>query len=103
RIMKAERLVLLTDVDGLYDADPKTNPSAQLISYRKSVLKSDLERVKGYTTSLHGTGGIYSKLLAAKNALKSGIITHLIRGDSPRGLLMIAEGQTIGTRIGGPP
>ncbi len=103
RVMKAERLVLLTDVDGLYDSDPKTNPNARLVSYRKSVLKSDLERVKGNATSSRGTGGIYSKLLAAKNAARSGIITHLIRGDLPQGLLLLAEGKTIGTRIGGPP
>lgn len=103
RMMKAERLILLTDVEGLYDSDPKSNPNAKLVSYRKSVLNSDLERLKSNSTSERGTGGIYSKLLAAKDAAKSGIITHLVRGDSPRCLLLLAEGHAIGTRIGGKP
>lgn len=101
RMMKAERLVLLTDVDGLYDADPKTNPQARLIDYRKHVRPSDLKLASKGKISLRGTGGMYSKLLAAKNASKSKIITHLMRGDRPLGLIQLAEGCAIGTRIGG--
>ena len=101
RMMKAERLVLLTDVDGLYDADPKTDPGARLIPYRKNVLKADLTRAGRATASARGTGGMYSKLLAAKSAAANGIVTHLVRGDYPLNLILLAEGRAIGTQIGG--
>jgi glutamate 5-kinase len=101
RMMKAERLVLLTDVDGLYDADPKRDPNANLISYRKQVTAQDLAVAGKTSASGRGTGGMYSKLLAAKNASQDKIVTHLVRGDYPQNLLLLASGQAVGTQIGG--
>lgn len=103
RMMNAERLVLLTDVDGLYDRDPKTDPSARLIPYRKVIRKADLLSAGRGSVSSRGTGGMYSKLLAAQNALKDGITTHFVRGDYPLNLLLLAQGHSIGTQIGGEP
>lgn len=103
RMVRAERLVLLTDVDGLYDADPKSDRKAKLIPYKKSVSRGDLMKVAKSSLSSRGTGGMYSKLLAAKNASRGGITTHLLRGDFPASLLLLAEGRSIGTRIGGAP
>jgi glutamate 5-kinase len=100
-VMKAEKLILLTDVDGLYDTDPKSNPRAELVPYRKSIRKAELEKVSKNSGSSRGTGGMYSKLLAAQTASRKGIITHLVRGDWPRNLLLVAEGQPLGTQIGG--
>lgn len=100
-MMKAERLVLMTDVDGLFDSDPKTNKNAQLISYCEKVTASELKLAHRKATSSVGTGGMYSKLLAADRARKAGIVTHLVRGDHPRNLLQIATGQALGTQIGG--
>ena len=100
-MMKAERLVLLTDVDGLFDSDPKTNPNAKLISYRQTVTASDLAKVGKNAGSSRGTGGMYSKLLAAQFASRSHITTHLLRGDHHQGLSVLAEGKLIGTQIGG--
>ena len=100
-MMKAERLVLMTDVDGLYSTDPKKNPKALLIPYVKSISKKELSWADPRTVSSRGTGGMYSKLLAASSAKKEGISTHLVRGDLPNNLLQLAEGQFIGTQIGG--
>lgn len=101
RMMKAERLILLTDVDGLYDSDPKTNPGARIISYLKSVPESQLKQTSRNAGSSRGTGGMYSKLLAAQMAAKAKITTHLLRGDWPNSLLELAAGKRIGTQIGG--
>jgi glutamate 5-kinase len=100
-MMGAERLILLTDVDGLYDSDPKKNQNALLIPYQKSVSKEDLRRMDRAGGSSRGTGGMYSKLLAADQAARNGIITHLLRGDWPQNLLLLAEGKSLGTQIGG--
>jgi glutamate 5-kinase len=101
-MMKAERLILLTDVDGLYDADPKNNPHARLIQHKASITSQDLKAVAKNATSSKGTGGMYSKLLAAQTAGKSKIVTHLVRGDHPQVLLDLAVGHSVGTQIGGP-
>lgn len=100
-MVKAERLVLLTDVEGLYDSDPKRNPKAGLITHRKTVTAKELALTKGKSVPTVGTGGMYSKLLAAQRAQKAGIITHLVRGDIPGNLLSLAEGRALGTQIGG--
>ena len=99
RLIKAERLVLLTDVDGLYDADPKSKPNARLIPYLKRVGPTELRGARG--KSKLGTGGMYSKLLAAETAWKSRIPTHLMRGDVTGGLVRLAGGEALGTQIGG--
>jgi glutamate 5-kinase len=103
-MMKAKLLVILTDVDGLFDEDPKKNQKAKLIPYLPKVTSKDLILVKGKTTSQlsqRGTGGMHSKLLAAQKAGLSKIITHLVRGDLPHNLTEIANGKTVGTQIGG--
>ncbi|HVK62660.1 MAG TPA: glutamate 5-kinase [Bdellovibrionales bacterium] len=101
RVMGAERLILLTDVDGLYDSDPRTNPKAALIPYRAKVTPRDLKYAGKNSGSGKGTGGMFSKLLAAREAAKDGIVTHLVRGDWPQNLVLLAKGNSIGTQIGG--
>ncbi len=100
-MMKASRLILMTDVDGLYDRDPNNNPDAQLIHYRKKLGSKEMKMAHPKVKSKVGTGGMYSKLLAAERASKAGIVTHMVRGDIPRNLLQIANGQAIGTQVGG--
>ncbi len=99
-MMKVERLVLMTDVDGLFDANPKTHPKAKLFVFRKSVTSADLRLADDRPRSSFGTGGMRSKLLAARAAFRSGITTHLVRGDLPNNLLNIAKGDPLGTTIG---
>ena len=103
RVVEADRLIILTDVDGLYDRDPKGNPDARLVpslpgvasSLLKSLAKGETQRAKGG----RGTGGMYSKVRAASEASREGIETWLVRGDRPSVLLDVAAGKAIGTRI----
>jgi glutamate 5-kinase len=97
----AERLILLTDVDGLYDQDPKRYPQAQLISHLPKISSKELKLADKKSPSERGTGGMYSKLLAARVAANDGIITHLVKGDCPRVILDLAQGIAVGTQIGG--
>jgi len=101
-MMKADRLILLTDVDGLYDADPKRFKNAKLIPYRPQISNQDLALARGKANKNSlGTGGMLSKLMAARRAQRAGITAHLVRGDTPGQLLQIAEGCLLGTQIGG--
>ena len=102
-MLQAQKLILLTDVDGLYDQDPKLHPNAQIIHELDTVSAAQLKAVSGQATSKLGTGGMYSKLLAAQRAAKVGIETHLLRGDHPQNLLHILRGRNIGTRISAKP
>ncbi len=99
--MNASRLILLTDVDGLYDKDPKRlkkNETAKLIPQLNSVKASLLNKLSKSSKSEMGKGGMYSKLLAAKLVSSRGITCHLVRGDLPNALLNIAS-LPYGTRI----
>lgn len=100
-MMKAERLILLTDVYGLFDKDPHRFADAQLITHLKKIDAQVLKLAPLDAKSKMGTGGMHSKLLAAKRALSAGITTHMVRGDLPRQLLQIAQGESVGTQIGG--
>ncbi len=102
-MMKAQKLILLTDVDGLYDGDPKSNPRASLITYRAKITSAELTMAPSTAKSKQGTGGMFSKLNAAKSAQEKGIVTHFVRGDISKNLIMVAEGKNIGTQIGGAP
>ncbi len=100
-MMKAERLILMTDVDGLFDQDPKKFSGANLIQYRRRIGAAEMKLANRQEKSKEGTGGMYSKLLAADFACRSGIVTHLVRGDWPKNLLELARGRAVGTQIGG--
>ena len=100
-MMKAEKLILLTDVDGLYDKNPKVHRDAKLIPYRETIGRKELNSTDRNAGSDRGTGGMYSKLLAADRALREDIVTHLVRGDIPENLLRLARGERLGTQIGG--
>jgi glutamate 5-kinase len=96
--LKAQRLVILTDVDGLFDKDPRFHHDAHLVTHLKQVNKKILDTA-GAVGSKHGTGGMYSKLRAAQEALKGGVETVLIKADTPAALLRIADGNYLGTTI----
>ena len=90
--MAADRLVLLTDVEGLYDSDPKKNPKAEKVSELKSISTRLVRSLSPVSISGVGTGGMLSKILAARTSTHQGITTHLIKGDHPDALLKIANG-----------
>lgn len=88
----ADLLVLLTDIDGLHTADPRTDPSAELISHVSS--DDPLLAVNaGSRGSARGSGGMASKLAAARIASWSGVRTVIARASRPRVLVEAAEGR----------
>lgn len=103
KTLRADRLIILTDVLGLYDSDPRQNPKAQLIPTLKKVPSSLIKKVKAESGSKSGTklgtGGMLSKLTAAKLASDAGIETWLVKGDEADVLLGVALNKLIGTRI----
>ena len=99
RTCGATRLVILTDVDGLFDSDPTKNKNAKLISEVPKITASVL-KLAGGSTSGRGTGGMSSKLMAAREAAKSRIETVLLKGDRTNGLIDLANAKSLGTRVG---
>lgn len=98
----AEKLLILTDVPGLYDVDPRSNPEARRIERLVGVPARYLRSVDRGAGSARGTGGMYSKLKAAGEATRHGIQTWLVQGDLPGVLLEVARDRAIGTRIDAP-
>ena len=95
----ADRLIILTDVEGLYDSDPKKNPHARLLSELHGVSPGILAQTSPRSGSTRGTGGMYSKLKAAQEASKSKIDTWLVKGDRPSVLIEIAKDHPVGSRV----
>jgi glutamate 5-kinase len=102
RVVKAERLIILTDVAGLYDSDPKKNPSARRIESLEGVSSALLAGMDRGAGSSRGTGGMFSKLIAAREASKNGIQTWLVQGDVPSVLIEVACDAAVGTRVDPP-
>jgi glutamate 5-kinase len=99
KVMRADRLVILTDVEGLFDSDPKSNPNARLIHTLDRVSSTLLSSTEKRAGSSRGTGGMYSKLKAAQEATQSSIETWLVKGDVPNILPRVARNERIGTRF----
>jgi len=95
-LMNADVLVILTDVDGLYDDDPRRNPGARRIEQVDDI--SEVEHLAGTAGSKRGTGGMLTKLRAARIASEAGIETIIIGGGGA-GLERLASGEVWGTRI----
>lgn len=94
----AETLVLLTDTDGLYTADPRLNADASLIEEIASV-DAELEAVAGGAGSQRGSGGMASKVAAAKIASWSGVRTVIAQTSTPGVIAAALEGSGVGTTI----
>jgi glutamate 5-kinase len=97
-LIEAEALVILTDQSGLYSADPRNNPDAEFISLGQAGDPA-LEAMAGGSGSNIGTGGMITKVLAAKRAANSGGHTIIASGREPDVLLRLAEGERIGTEL----
>lgn len=96
--MNADILVLLSDIDGLYSADPHTNPDATLIAEIREITP-EIEALGGGSNSGLGTGGMATKLSAAKRCIKNGTDVVIANGSAPTVLYDIAEGKQVGTRF----
>jgi glutamate 5-kinase len=97
-LIDADALVILTDQRGLYTADPRKDPGAELV--REAVAGDEgLERMAGGAGSGLGKGGMLTKVLAAKRAARSGASTVIAYGREPDVLLRLAAGEPIGTAL----
>ena len=96
--VRAELLILLSDIDGLYDSDPHKNPDAKLISVVPE-LTEDILRLGGGAGSALGTGGMATKLHAAQIATAAGCEMVIANGQAPELLYDIAAGKPVGTRF----
>lgn len=95
-LVDADLLILLSDIDGLYDDDPSTNPDASLQEVVTTIDKAILAMAKGAGTH-HGTGGMITKLHAAQYALKHHIPMIIANGEEPAILYDILNNQYRGT------
>ncbi|OHB30398.1 MAG: glutamate 5-kinase [Desulfuromonadaceae bacterium GWC2_58_13] len=95
-LLEANLLVILSDVDGLYDRDPRGNPEAQLI-HEVARISTEIEAVAGTSGSDLGTGGMATKIKAAKKASLYGVGTVIINGRTPGLLPRLFDGEELGT------
>jgi glutamate 5-kinase len=97
-VINADLLIIITDQDGLFTADPRKDPSATLISEIEEI-NDDVRRVAGVSISGLGVGGMSTKLQAAELATKSGATVVLASGSRQFVLRDIVNGETVGTRF----
>ncbi|MFC1871649.1 glutamate 5-kinase [Chloroflexota bacterium] len=95
-LIDADRLFLLTDTAGLYTADPRRHADAHLVPEVERI-DSEIEQLTGDTSSHLGTGGMITKMEAAKLATASGISVAIADGREPDVILRLAAGEGIGT------
>ena len=97
-LVEADALVILTDQNGLYTADPRRDPTASFVHQAKAGDPA-LEAMAGGAGSSLGRGGMITKILAAKRAAGSGASTVIAWGREPDALLRLTQGEAIGTLL----
>jgi glutamate 5-kinase len=97
-LIEADALIILTDQEGLYTADPRSNPDARLIE-RVEQIDPALFRIAGGSGTRLGTGGMVTKLQAAQLATRSGVTTYIASGRAPNVIARLLAGEPAGTRF----
>ncbi|MBF0327608.1 MAG: glutamate 5-kinase [Nitrospirae bacterium] len=97
-LIDADRLVILSDVDGLYSEDPKSSKAAKVIPFVDAITP-ELEGRAGGSGSAVGTGGMYSKVLAAKKAISFGVSVNIINGRKKGLIVSLLSGKHHGTEF----
>ena len=92
----ADLLVILTDIDGLFDANPHEDPDARLIPVVETITP-EIEALCGGAGTSRGTGGMLTKVHAAKTATAAGIPVVVMNGSAPQDLYRVIDGHRIGT------
>ena len=92
----ANLLILLSDIDGLYTADPHTHPDAVLL-HRVTKIDDHIRELAGVSNSTQGTGGMVTKLRAAEICLRCGCDMVIANGNRPENLYDILDGKAVGT------
>ena len=98
RSVHADLLILLSDIDGLYTADPHTHPDAELLR-RVTGIDDHIRELAGVSNSTQGTGGMVTKLHAAEICLGCGCEMVIANGNDPGNLYDILDGKPVGTRF----
>ena len=96
----ADLVILLSDIDGLYTADPHTHPDARLIPLVESITP-DIAELAGGAGSALGTGGMATKISAARRATAAGVDLIIANGAHAEVLYDIMDGKPVGTRFAG--
>lgn len=97
-LIEADTLIILTDQQGLYSADPRSNPDAKFIGFATAGDPA-LEQMAGGAGTSIGTGGMLTKILAAKRAARSGAHTVIASGREKEVLVRLSTGEAIGTHL----
>ena len=100
-LINADLLIILSDIDGLYDCDPRTHDDACLISTVDDI-DQNVEDSAGGEGSQRGTGGMRTKITAARIATNAGLDTVIANGSTPRVIDAILSGQEKGTLFRAP-
>lgn len=96
--IRADLLILLSDIDGLYTADPHTDPAATLLT-QVTEITPEIVAMTGGAGSKLGTGGMQTKIRAAQIAIADGVEMVIANGQDPAVLYDIVEGRPVGTRF----
>lgn len=96
KLIHAEGLIILSDIDGLFDENPNENPDAQLIPVVREI-NDDLIAMCGGAGTARGTGGMVTKIHAAEIATAVGIPTVIMNGTLPQDIYRLIDGHNIGT------
>ncbi len=96
KLVSADALIILTDIDGLYDGNPREDINAKLISVVEEINDEILSLAGGSGTD-RGTGGMVTKLHAAQIATQAGIDTVVMSGEDPKDIYKLLDGRQIGT------
>ncbi len=95
-LVGADALMILTDIDGVYDSNPKTNPEAKRIPVIHEI-NDEIRAMAGGAGTSRGTGGMATKIRAAEIAAEKHIATYILAGDDPENLYRVFDGEDIGT------
>ena len=98
KLTGADLLILLSDIDGLYDDNPITNPEAKLIPLVEGVT-DEIRALAGDAGTSRGTGGMITKLTAATIANETGIDMYIMNGADPEIIYDLLDGKSVGTRF----
>ena len=96
-LIDADLLILLSDIDGLYTDNPRSNPDAKFIEVVEELTDDIMHMGKSETGSNVGTGGMNTKLQAAKICLDCGCDMIITNGNNPNNLYDILDGKSVGT------
>ncbi len=97
-VCEADCLIILSDIDGLFDKDPRTNSDATLIPEITEITE-EIYAMAGCTTNIIATGGMKTKIQAAEKAIENGIDTYIVNGHKSDVFDLLLKGQNPGTHF----